>query len=134
MHRMAGKHRAGCLTHMLGGLALIVAFCVAGCEDPPSTGYITKMPYEGESYWYSTHCGMYHTVTSTTMVKRGNSYVASTSTSQVCIMTVQDRHVNPPKWEICLRADDDPKHKGCFEVPRDLYNKYQVGTHYPNPM
>lgn len=121
---MAGKHRAGCLTDMLVGLALIVTFFVAGCEDPPSAGYITKMPYEGESYWYTSECSM-----STSVY---DSY--SKTYVQRCIMWVQNRHVNPPKWEICLRADDDPKHKGCFEVPRDLYNKYQVGTHYPNPM
>lgn len=122
------------LAIVLAGLAL------AACSDPPASGTVYKMPYTGESYWYSSHCGMYSTVTRTRSVSVYNSkgqWAGSRSesyTEQVCIMTVQDRHVVPPSWEICIRADDDAKHKGCIEVPREVYGRYTVGSHYPNAM
>lgn len=121
-------------------VALVAVVAAAGCSAPPTTGYVYKKPYNGESYWYSSHCAMYTTAVRTRSVSTYNSKGQwsgsrlETYTEQVCIMTVQDRHVVPPSWELCLRADDDPKHKGCIDVPRDVWDRYDVNSHYPNAM
>jgi hypothetical protein len=96
---------------------LLIAVGLAACDDAPETGYIYKMPYAGESYWYSTDCAMYG--------------MPDKYGSRNCIMWQQTRHYNPPSWELCLTDDKDPKHRGCFDVPQDIYNKYQIGRHYP---
>lgn len=123
---------------------VVIALAVAGallaaCSEPPRSGTIYKMPYQGESYWYSSHCGMYNTVTRSRYVATYDSKGRQsggrwqTYTEQVCIMHVQDTHVVPPVWQICVQADDDPKHKGCFEVPRSTWEQYHNGYHYPDP-
>lgn len=122
-------------------LLFVLALLLTGCADQPTSGYIYKKPYEGESYWYSSHCAMTRTVTSYRTVNdydakgriRGSHQVPSTSRT-VCIMTLQDRHTNPPSWGLCLKDDKDPKNKGCFSVPESTWNRYEIGYHYPNPM
>lgn len=123
-------------------ISSVLAFLVillSACTDPPTSGYITSMPYQAESYWYSTECGMYRTVTrtrsSTTYDSKGrpSGMRISTYTESVCVMWLQRAHVNPPSWEICLVGDDNKDHRGCLTVSQATYRQYQVGQHYPNP-
>lgn len=125
---------------MMKRLAVAVAllFAIAACGSVPTSGEVYKAPYTGESYWYSSHCAAYSSVqrsrTTVTYDAKGRPNGTRTSyyTDTVCIMTVMDRHTNPPYWELCLKADDDPKHKGCTRVPQEVWNRYPVGSHYPD--
>lgn len=115
-----------------------LALGLSACADPPTVGTVYKAPMAGESYWYSSHCAMYSTVSRSRYVAAYDSKGRQSGgrweayTEQVCIMTVQDRHVIPPSWQLCLKADDDPKHKGCIDVPRSTWERYPVGSHYPD--
>lgn len=106
----------------LGFLLIGALVVLSGCDalKSPRTGYIEKMPYEAESYWYSDECMM-------RSVPDKNGFTT-------CIMWTQTRHVDPPSWHLCFTDDKNPKINGCIEVPESVYNKYQVGYHYPNPM
>lgn len=114
-----------------------LALGLAACSQPPTSGTVTRKPYAPVGWWYSTDCGAYGSVTRTRMTSYtsgGRTYYRSeTYTEHPCIMWVQNAHRTPPNWELCLRADDDPSHTGCFDVPESTWNRYEVGSHYPDP-
>lgn len=116
-----------------------LALGAAACSSPPTSGTVERRPYSPVGYWYSTDCGMYATViryrTVTTYDSRGraNGSRTDTYTEHNCVMWVQHAHQTPPNWSLCLRADDDPKHRGCFSVPEGTWARYEVGSHYPDP-
>jgi hypothetical protein len=124
----------------------IVAMVAAGlalgltaCSSPPTSGTVYLRPYSPPGFWYSTRCAMHNTVTKSRMVKtydargRVNGYRSESYSESTCIMWVQDAHPTAPNWSICLQADDDPKRKGCFNVPESTWQRYEIGAHYPDP-
>lgn len=120
----------------VAGLTLLGA---AACSEPPSSGTVYKRPHAMAAYWYSTDCGQYVTVirfrTVTLYDARGRASGSRTDsyTEHHCVMWVQTAHPTPPSWELCLRADDDPKYTGCFSVPEGTWARYEIGSHYPDP-
>lgn len=119
---------------MAAGLALTVA----ACSSPPESGTVYKRPYSPVGYWYSSECGQYVTVTRfrtvTTYDARGRSNGARTDsyTERQCVMWLQVAHPTPPSWSLCLRDDKDSKRTGCFDVPESTWQRYEVGSHYPD--
>jgi hypothetical protein len=112
-----------------------LALGLTACSEPPNSGTVYKKPYSPAGAWYSTECGQYVTVTKTRVRTSydGKSSRVETYTDTTCVMYVHRAHPTPPSWSLCLRADDDPKHEGCFDVPESIWNRYEVGSHYPDP-
>lgn len=111
----------------------------AACSEPPTSGTVYQRPYSPPGFWYSTDCGMYVTVTRYRTVStydskgRVNGSRTSSYTEHNCVMTVQHAHPTAPNWNLCIRDDNDPKHKGCFGVPESTWSRYEMGQHYPDP-
>lgn len=96
-------------------LALVALLVLAGCSDPPESGYVEHKQH-GDAYTYITmQCAAYDPKTF------------------VCTVYVPIVNNMPATWELCLRDDKDPKKTGCREVGEVAWNKYQVGDHYPDP-
>jgi hypothetical protein len=111
---------------------------LAACSGPPESGTVFKRPYSPPGFWYSTDCAMYNTVTRyrtvTTYDARGRANGSRTESysQSVCIMWVQNAHPTRPSWSICLRDDKDSQRTGCFDVPEVTWQRYEVGSHYPD--
>jgi hypothetical protein len=124
---------------VIAAVAAGLALGLAGCSKPPTSGTVYKRPWQSAGFWYSTDCGMYRTVikyrTVVTYDSRGraNGSRSDSYSETNCIMWVQHAHPTPPSWSLCLRADDNPKHTGCFGVPESTWNRYETGSHYPDP-
>lgn len=93
-------------------IAMLAA--LAGCGTPaPASGVVTERIFHPAFYWTQMICSGYDT--------KGN-----------CTMYVPILHYQPDSYELCLVADDDPKHRGCRDATIDEYERYQVGQHYPD--
>jgi hypothetical protein len=99
---------------MLG--ILVGVLMLTGCGDPPpSVGYVYAKHFYPAYYYSSNDCYAYDT--------KGN-----------CSFSMWTTHYMPESFDLCLVDDKDPKHKGCFNVDIDVYEKFEVNTHFPNPM
>lgn len=125
----------------IASAAVVAALAVgaAACSSPPESGTVYRKPYAGVGWWYSTDCGNYATITRSRTVTtydykgRANGVRTQYYTETRCIMWVQHAHQTPPSWELCIRDDEDSKHEGCFDVPESTWNRYEIGSHYPDP-
>jgi len=102
---------------VITGIALTVIVAVglalALDEPPPSSGYVTEKKYTPQSQWVEYVC------------------TVRDASSGMCIMTTAVTHTRPEVWQLCLRADDDPRRTGCLDVPDRTWDRYEVGQHYP---
>jgi hypothetical protein len=120
---------------VIAAVAAGLALGLAACSSPPTSGTVYKRPWQSAGFWYSTDCAAYHTVTKTRVRTSydGKSSRVETYAETNCILWVQHAHPTPPSWSLCLRADDDPKHTGCLDVPESTWSRYEIGSHYPDP-
>lgn len=94
-------------------LAGALMLALAGCSEPPESGYVEHKQHAVAYSYVTTYCG---------------AYDAKTGACTVYIPVVNNM---PATWELCLRDDKDPQKTGCREVGEIAWNKYQVGDHYP---
>lgn len=90
-------------------LLVTLLLLLTGCEDPPETGIITE----------KTHRGAYTSV---------QQVCAAYGNNGICTVYVPVIHHVPESWGLCLRNRDKV---GCREVPRETWDRYQVGGTYP---
>jgi len=100
-------------------VALLAALALAGCADPPESGYIYAKEASPGYYTTDSVCVAYDP-------KTGG-----------CTNSVPMQQWHPPTWALCLEADnpgkDGKKARGCRDVAQETYDRYTVGDHFPNP-
>lgn len=103
-------------------LALLAAISLTGCdmfEPPLESGYITSKTFNKhhlEKYSDTSYCAAYD--------KNG-----------LCTNTVTIPgawYMEPDRWYFTLKSEDG-KRKDNHNVTLEIYEKYTVGMHYPDP-
>lgn len=94
--------------------ALAVATAVlVGCSNPPKSGEVTAKSYEKAYDYYTQMCVVYG--------KYG------------CTMYMPLLNHEPEHWLLEVRDDADAEHVGNVEVNADIWQRYNVGSHWPDP-
>jgi hypothetical protein len=94
--------------------ALTALALLAGCSDPPESGYIYQKQYSAPYDWVQMVCAGYD--------KNG-----------LCTMNVPIMQHEPAHWRLCLVDDKKADLKGCREVDPHTFDRYERGNHYPDP-
>jgi hypothetical protein len=88
---------------------------LAGCSDPPESGYVLNKGHEAAYDWVQMICGAYG--------KYG------------CTVYVPIVQHEPEHWTLCLVDDKGSKSGTCRnrEVDAATWRQYATGQHYPDP-
>jgi hypothetical protein len=101
------------VTRWWTAVAALAAAVLAGCSDPPKSGEVTAKSYEAAYDYYTSICVSYG--------KYG------------CNVSMPLLNHEPEHWVFKVRDDADPEHVGKVEVNADIFNRYDIGSHWPDP-
>lgn len=99
--------------------ALAAATLLTACEKAPESGYITSRTFNRQHQEKNPDTSMCTAYSDTGMCKQ-------------TIWIPGSWYTVPDRWYLTIKSEDG-KHKGDLEVTHETYERYTVGSHYPDP-